>query len=57
LASTALTASSAASRSHHAAGQPVALLDPENAASSVWAEPTYHCKANLRQLDRRTVIL
>lgn len=37
----------------HDGSQLATLLDPDNAASGVWAGTRYRSKANLRPLDRR----
>jgi transposase, IS5 family len=40
----------------HDGSQLAALLDPDNAASGVWADTAYRSKANLRLLDRRRLV-
>lgn len=40
----------------HDGGQLAALLDPDNAASGVWADTAYRSKANLRLLDRHRLV-
>jgi transposase, IS5 family len=40
----------------HDGGQLAALLDPDNAASGVWADTAYRSKANLRLLARRRLV-
>jgi len=40
----------------HDGSQLAALLDPENAASGVWADTAYRSKANLRLLDRQRLV-
>jgi IS5 family transposase len=40
----------------HDGSQFAALLDPDNAASGVWADTAYRSKANLRLLDRRRLV-
>jgi len=40
----------------HDGSQFAALLDPDNAASGVWADTAYRSKANLRLLDRRCLV-
>jgi len=40
----------------HDGSQLVGLLDPDNAASGVWADTAYRSKANLRLLDTRRLV-
>ena len=40
----------------HDGSQLAVLLDPDNAASGVWADTAYRSKANLRLLDRRRLV-
>jgi transposase, IS5 family len=40
----------------HDGSQLAALLDPDNAASGVWADTAYRSKANLRLLERRRLV-